>query len=85
MDHLIFLEEFESWRKSPNNRSYRRDEISYENFGIFFNNEYGMDCFQDICANIAYQVYQLQVNLEGLLEDVTAIINDLKRDEDENY
>ena len=64
------MEAFEEWRKQPDNHSPYGDEDSEENFSIFYQHLCFGKGFVAMLADLAYQVYELQVCMEGVIEDM---------------
>ena len=66
------MEEFKKWRHNPENISSLKDEDSEDNFDIFYQ-YYTLDkqlgSFQAVITDLAYQIYELQVCVEGLIQD----------------
>lgn len=65
----MLMDEFKKWRINPDNKSSLGDQDSQENFDIFCQYYTQQHTFFDMFTNLAYQIYELQVCVEGLLED----------------
>ncbi len=64
----MFIESFDRWRWDPDNKSILGTEESQDNFDIYYMHyTYGMN-YMTMFADLAYQIYELQVCVEGLIE-----------------
>lgn len=66
----MLMEEFKKWRTNPNNLSPYADEDSEDNFSIFYQHHCVGKGFMLMLCDLAYQVYELQEIVEGLIEDL---------------
>lgn len=66
----MLMPAFKKWRIDPNNKSSLGDEDSEDNFSIFFQHHCFGKNFMDMLSDLAYQVYELQVVVDGLIEDM---------------
>lgn len=61
----MLMEEFQKWKESK--------ECVYDDdrdkFDIFYQHKYACKPFVEIMADLAYQIYHIQVCIEGLVED----------------
>lgn len=65
----MMMEEYKAWLANPDNKSSLGDEDSPDNFSIFFQHHCVGKGFMVMLADLAYQIYELQVIVEGLIED----------------
>lgn len=65
----MMMQEYQAWLKSDN-KSELGDEDSPDNFSIFYQHNRVGKGFMEMLSDLAYQVYELQVIVEGLLEDL---------------
>jgi hypothetical protein len=63
------MEEFKKWRYDPGNLSCLGDEDSEDNFGIFYQYYTQQQSFFEMLAKLAHQIYELQVCMEGIIQD----------------
>jgi len=66
----MLMDEFNSWRLDPNNGSSLGEENSENNFSIFYQQYSVGKGFMTMLSVLAHQVYELQVVVEGLIEDI---------------
>jgi len=66
----MLMDEFNNWRLDPNNKSSLGDEDSEENFFIFYRHYCRSQGIYGMLSILAHQVYELQVCIEGLIEDI---------------
>jgi hypothetical protein len=62
------MEDFHKWLLEDN-KSCLGSEVSKDNFSIFYQNHTFGQNFAEMLHNLAYQVYELQVCMEGMIED----------------
>ena len=62
----MLMEKLNAWKMVNNQFGCEVDENLFSMF--FQENEFGKTFFENIC-DLAYEVYQLQICMEGLLED----------------
>ena len=65
----MLMEEFEKWRVDTENKSIFQDQNDATNFSIFFYELTSFMTFKEILEELAWQIYELQVCMEGVLED----------------
>lgn len=66
----MMLEAYQKWLKDPNNNSSLGSEDSADNFSIFYQHHCVGKGWFEMLADLAYQVYELQVCIDGILEDL---------------
>lgn len=65
----MLMDEFKKWRYLPDNLSSLGTEDSEDNFGIFYQYYTQQQSFFDMLTKLAHQIYELQVCVEGLIQD----------------
>lgn len=66
----MMLHSYQIWLKDPENKSCLGSEDSPDNFSIFYQYYCVGKGFMEMLADLAYEVYELQVCMEGILEDL---------------
>jgi hypothetical protein len=62
----MFMQEFEKWRL---NHSVFEDEIDQDVFEEFFQDYFCGQSIMEVLAELAFQIYEAQICIEGLLEE----------------
>ena len=65
----MLMESLEKWRKSREPMLFRSD-IDEDSFSIFFQEHSAGKTFMQMLNDLAMDVYELQVCVDGLLEDL---------------
>ena len=65
----MLMERFNEWRYQQDNVNVFRNEKIFDNFSIFYQEDCIGKGFMEILCDLAYQIYELQTCVEGLLED----------------
>lgn len=65
----MLMDEFKDWRYRSDNHSSLGSEESPENFSIFYQHYSCGKNFMEMLYDLAYQIYELQTCMEGLIEE----------------
>lgn len=66
----MLIEEFEKWKKSPFGFEYAGQYPDEQDlFGIFYQGHTCGQSIAEVINKLAWQIYNLQVCIEGLIED----------------
>lgn len=68
----MLMDSFNKWRLDKNNGSALGAEESEDNFSIFYQQDRFTKTPYEIQCDLAYQIYQLQVCVEGLIEEMNS-------------
>lgn len=63
----MLMNEYDEWRSE---QSADLQEIDEDNFSIFFQQRSFGKTFVEMMALLAYEIYELQVCMEGVVEDM---------------
>lgn len=67
----MLMQEFDDWRNKPGNEELMQQPITEDTFRKFFMNwRPPRESFMDGLAGLAYELYEVQICLEALLEDI---------------
>jgi hypothetical protein len=78
----MLMQEFEEWREE-NEIQYEilskdPSQKEYNLFSIFYQNRSFGENFSEMCMNLAFDIYNLQVCVEGLIEDMEELESEKK-------
>jgi hypothetical protein len=65
----MLMDEFKTWRYRSDNHSALGSEESPDNFSIFYQEYTVGKNFMEMLNDLAYQIYELQTCMEGILEE----------------
>jgi|HubBroStandDraft_3_1064219.scaffolds.fasta_scaffold10928_6 hypothetical protein len=66
----MFIEQYRNWCKEDARKRYEAGDEQYDKFSCFYQENSVGKTFMEMLCEQAWQIWQLQVCVEGLLEDL---------------